>query len=799
MQNELNLTLKINAERNGFTGEVKASEQEVKQLGKSLDDTQKDLQRTTTAHQQAAQKIQYHTKSAAELKAAQRNLPAQFTDIFVSLQAGQNPMTVFLQQGGQLKDMFGGVGAATKAMAGYIGSLINPYTLAAGAVAGLAAAYYSGSREIQNYNAQLIATNNYAGVTANQLNTMAREMDLANGTQRAAAKTLADVVGTGQFVGDQIQTIASAAIAMKSATGKAIEDTVDEFGKLEKGPSKALIELNERYHFLTAATYEQIAVLEREGNSRAAAQLAIKTYSDTLQERASQSVENLGAIEKAWRGIKWATSEAVDALMDVGRIKTANAELAELQEKLAGLEPGKRYRGGVSHAQVLARINVIKEEMRLEEEKARLASESQQAEESRIKQLEEESKKHEQLSQRGKQRLAQLQQQAQLQGQNSALSAVTYDIEHGQLQGINEQLKAQLITQAKLLDQQNAKQEALAQQRQAEQQLEAMRRSAALGGDATHTQRINYDLQHGSLGKVDGAMQSEMRDAARVLDQQAAQEKIASMQNSWLTEQEIQAQQYQTQLDQLNEFHRQGYLSWEEYYRLTQQAGEDFNQRRSQSERQAQSQMLTSMAGLFDGLAGLAYNNQGKQSKAFKVMFAMSKGFSIADSLLKLSQASMQAMADPSATTLPQKMANYAAVAAAGLGVVQNLQNVNYVGQAHEGISRTHKEGSWWLDKGERVYTNQSANQLDQMYAVIMQMAAALQNIPSGQGQSTANAPAKMVINLIENTSKAGEVTQERGLNGEDVINIVVSQIRQGGPVGDAFENTYNLERVGNR
>jgi phage-related minor tail protein len=63
--------------------------------------------------------------TARELAFATRGLPAQFTDIAVSLQGGQNPMTVLLQQGGQLKDMFGGVGNAARAMGGYVASLVN--------------------------------------------------------------------------------------------------------------------------------------------------------------------------------------------------------------------------------------------------------------------------------------------------------------------------------------------------------------------------------------------------------------------------------------------------------------------------------------------------------------------------------------------------------------------------------------------------------------------------------------------------------------------------------------------------
>lgn len=47
--------------------------------------------------------------SSAQTEAALRQLPAQFTDIFTSLAGGQNPLMVLIQQGGQIKDSFGGI------------------------------------------------------------------------------------------------------------------------------------------------------------------------------------------------------------------------------------------------------------------------------------------------------------------------------------------------------------------------------------------------------------------------------------------------------------------------------------------------------------------------------------------------------------------------------------------------------------------------------------------------------------------------------------------------------------------
>lgn len=62
--------------------------------------------------------------SAKAYSAALRNVPAQFTDIAVSLQSDQAPLTVLLPQGGQLKDMFGGIGSAAQALGGYILGLV---------------------------------------------------------------------------------------------------------------------------------------------------------------------------------------------------------------------------------------------------------------------------------------------------------------------------------------------------------------------------------------------------------------------------------------------------------------------------------------------------------------------------------------------------------------------------------------------------------------------------------------------------------------------------------------------------
>ncbi|EKC4000611.1 phage tail tape measure protein, partial [Escherichia coli] len=58
--------------------------------------------------------------SVGQYKAAMRTLPAQFTDIATQLAGGQNPWLILLQQGGQVKDAFGGMLPMFRGLAGAI-------------------------------------------------------------------------------------------------------------------------------------------------------------------------------------------------------------------------------------------------------------------------------------------------------------------------------------------------------------------------------------------------------------------------------------------------------------------------------------------------------------------------------------------------------------------------------------------------------------------------------------------------------------------------------------------------------
>ncbi|GLO44157.1 phage tail length tape measure family protein [Pseudomonas putida] len=278
--------------------------------------------------------------SAKAYQAALRGVPAQFTDIAVSLQSGQAPLTVLLQQGGQLKDMFGGIGPAAQALGGYILGLVNPFTVAAAAAGALALAYYKGSEQSDALRDSLILTGNFSKASEAQLIGLAESADKVTGTFGQAAGALAQLTAASANTTGNLKLITTTAVEMQRVTGKAVEDTVAEFIKLGKDPVAGIVELDEKYRFLTASIYAQIKALSDQGNAVAAADLAERTYAEAMGQRTSKIRENLGLIERGWLNIKDATNEVLDAFASIGRksVESEGKAITQLQQKIAYLQ-----------------------------------------------------------------------------------------------------------------------------------------------------------------------------------------------------------------------------------------------------------------------------------------------------------------------------------------------------------------------------------------------------------------------------------------------------------------------------
>lgn len=281
------------------------------------------------------------TMTTKEMAWALRGVPAQFTDIVTSLQGGQAPMTVFIQQGGQLKDMFGGAGNAARALGGYVASLITPMNVAAAGTVALAVAYYQGSEEAKAFAKSLAMTGNAAGVSINQLQNMAGAVAAATGaTKGAAAAALAEIAGTGKVTAGVMEQAAAAAIALERTAGTAIADTVQQFAELGKSPVEASRKLNDQYNYLTVAVYQQIKALEDQGRTADAAAVAQAAYASAVQDNADKIKQRLGLLETGWKAVGDGAKIAWDKMVGVGRETPLEEQIAHQVKYLQDLRGG---------------------------------------------------------------------------------------------------------------------------------------------------------------------------------------------------------------------------------------------------------------------------------------------------------------------------------------------------------------------------------------------------------------------------------------------------------------------------
>lgn len=282
-------------------------------------------------------KLNQYGLSAKQTELALRQVPAQLTDIFVSLQGGQAPLTVLLQQGGQLKDVFGGIRPAAQALGAQLAKLVTPYTLLAAAIGVTIGAFLKGEEESVGYAKALAQAGAVSGTTASQLQGMAVAISTGVTTQHEAAAALAEVTKRGKFLEEQLALVAGAAINWERATGEAVDKTVDKFQELAKDPVDAVAKLNAEQHFLTETVYAQIKALQEQGNTQAAATLAIQSYADAVNDRSREIEENLGSLQTAWRNLQVGAKAAWDAMLDVGREDTLTDKIRASSDRINAL------------------------------------------------------------------------------------------------------------------------------------------------------------------------------------------------------------------------------------------------------------------------------------------------------------------------------------------------------------------------------------------------------------------------------------------------------------------------------
>ncbi|EHC5052991.1 phage tail tape measure protein, partial [Escherichia coli] len=184
------------------------------------------------------------------------------------------------------------------------------------------------------FNRQLELTGHYAGVTAGQLWALSENLSGNGITQHAMAGSLAQVVGSGAFHGNDIGMVAKAAAQMERSVGQSVSDTISQFKRLKDDPVSAAKALDDELHFLTATQLEQIRVLGEQGRTSDAARIAMSALAEETGKRTSDIDNNLNALGSTLQTLSDWWKQFWDAAMNIGREDSLDAQIASLQEKI---------------------------------------------------------------------------------------------------------------------------------------------------------------------------------------------------------------------------------------------------------------------------------------------------------------------------------------------------------------------------------------------------------------------------------------------------------------------------------
>ncbi len=738
-------------------------------------------------------------QSAAQTAFAMRMIPAQMTDIIVGLSTGQSPFMVLMQQGGQLKDMFGGIGPAIKGVGGYVLGLINPVTLAAAAVGVLGLAYYKGSQEQGEFYKSLTLNGNLVGKTTGQLADMAARVSVvANSTTGVTAATLNQIVSSGKVAAESLERVTTAVVEISEATGIATEKLVGDFNDIAADPVAAITKLNDQYHFLTLATYNQIKALQDEGNQQDAARVATDAYANAMQQRANDIHQNLGILERAWDSLAKTAKGAWDAMLDIGREQTGTERISQIRKELDWIDKaagGKLFFGG-RKAELEDELNNLQSQITTEGVLTEIISSHDKAEQQRIKTQQEADRVNQQYLSNADKRNKAIKQQSEF----LKAGAITAEQYSKNVSRINEMYKdpkppktpkSKAYTEdaaTRLLDQINQQTAAMQSQLDASDKLNSSTQARIKFeqqiADLKSKTQLTAD-QKSILSRSDEILQAykqqeALQNSVKTLDD------YRKMQEQVKTKDERTNDLLKTRLELLEKAKATGQLKPGEYEKtradiyqntdmqlpstvrnvvgnLTPTGGRlsgtfegmqgqinEYDQAQQELQRwlaaqeeayakageitaegearmtsirqraadanqviEAQKNTIISAAtqSLFDSTADIMRTGFGEQSAIYKVAFAASKAFAIADSMVKIQQAiASGAVSAP----YPANIIAMASIAAQTASIVSNIQAVSGVGFASGGY--TGPGGKYQpagiVHKGEYVFDQASTNRI---------------------------------------------------------------------------------------
>lgn len=268
--------------------------------------------------------------------------------------------------------------------------------------------------------------------------------------------------------------------------------------------------------------------------------------------------------------------------------------------------------------------------------------------------------------------------------------------------------------------------------------------------------------------------------------QEEARDFLRQMRNDDLVELD---NEYLTRLDKLRAYHEQGLIAETEYQQGLDDIRKDYETKRtaatadenkffSKEELEDVNNFTSGMTSLSDAFGNLT-SSMTEGSAAYKAAFAMQKAFAIASATANAIVAWSKALSAPDSPNWYQSLANYASAIAMTTGIISQLSSLTM------------------HDNGGRIGAGQLGIVGEYGPEIVEGPAAVTSRKDTAAlARSALTSDGGVTVNLYEDASKAGQVTQTDE-TGERVINIFVSNIRRGGEVARAMENTYQLKRYG--
>lgn len=664
------------------------------------------------------------SQSAAQTANAMRMIPAQMTDIVVGLSTGQSPFMVLMQQGGQLKDMFGGIGPAIKGVGTYVMGLVNPYSVAAASVGLLTYAVYQNRQEIDA--ATKIATTSLG----------------ANGD--AAERLALNMVAISDKTGQAIDEVSSMFITTNDGASEAINKLIDVGFSYDEARTKvAQYKDSANFTALNADIDKHRREILKIGDSWTAAAIEVKNYY-TAADKGRQNVALGGAIDPTMRFIGQALdlqttmntltiegNKAVKNSVDwinkeylaADRVAGAEARLKEARAQSRKIAfSGNKEAIEQANALIAVREKELeqakkagqpkthKEKAYTEDAATRLLDQINQQTAAMQSQLDASDKLNSATQARIKfeQQIADLKSKTQLTADQKSILSRSDEI----LQAYKQQEALQ--NSVKTLDDYRKMQEQVKTKDERtndllKTRLELLEKAKATGqlkpGEYEKTRADIYqntDMQLPSMvrnvvgnltptgGRLSGTFEG-MQGQINEYDQ--AQQEL----QRWLAAQE-------------EAYAKAGEITAEGEARMTsiRQRAADANQ---VIEAQKNTIISAATQSLFDSTAEIMRTGFGEQSAIYKVAFAASKAFAIADSMVKIQQAiASGAVSAP----YPANIIAMASIAAQTASIVSNIQAVSGVGFASGGY--TGPGGKYQpagiVHKGEYVFDQASTNRI---------------------------------------------------------------------------------------